>query len=57
MGEIIKEYEKGIQWFADILFDPEKQAQFFKECEELGITGEDYYENENIYKRKNDKKY
>ena len=30
-------YNKGLQLFADILFDKEKSEQFLKECKALGI--------------------
>ena len=31
------EYDKGLQLFADILFDKEKNEQFLKECKAMGI--------------------
>ena len=31
------DYDKGLQLFADILFDKEKSEQFLKECEAMGI--------------------
>ena len=30
-------YDKGLQLFADILFDKEKREQFLKECKSVGI--------------------
>lgn len=30
-------YDKGLQLFADILFDKEKSEQFLKECKSVGI--------------------
>ena len=30
-------YEKGLQEFADLLFDKNKQEQFLKECKAMGI--------------------
>lgn len=31
------EYDKGLQLFADILFDKKKSEQFLNECKALGI--------------------
>ena len=31
------DYEKGLQEFADLLFDKDKQEQFLKECKAMGI--------------------
>ena len=31
------DYDKGLQLFADILFDKEKSEQFLKECKAMGI--------------------
>ena len=30
-------YEKGLQEFAELLFDKNKQEQFLKECKAMGI--------------------
>lgn len=40
----MSEYEMSIKEFADLLFDKEKQKQFFEECEKLGIIDDELKE-------------
>ena len=40
------EYDKGLQMFADILFDKEKSEQFLKECKAMGIEPQTEREGE-----------
>lgn len=40
------EHDKGLQLFADILFDKEKSEQFLKECKAMGIEPETEREDE-----------
>ena len=41
-----REYDKGLQLFADILFDKKKSEQFLKECKAIGIEPEAKKEDE-----------